>query len=110
MSLTKPIPKELNHEMNTDVFYRTCCLKDNECKGRIERHHNFMFGSTGRVNEKWCLLPLCTYHHSIEKRSDVKEMLDFIMWNRAGSEADKYAKFSHIAQRINYLNGKYNHN
>jgi len=84
MSMTKPIPQKMRDEMSQDKFYSRCCLAGLigiPCSGRIEWHHNFTYKGT-RINEPWCILPVCHNHHENEKRSDVKELLNWIMLNR----------------------------
>lgn len=77
------IPLELRNELSNDIFYTKCCLSYlGDCSGRVEFHHNLIFASR-QQNYKWCILPVCHYHHSIEKRKDIGEQLDWIMLSRA---------------------------
>lgn len=85
----RKIPQELRDELANDQFYKICCIKDEMCSGRIEWHHNLIFGGK-QVNEKFCILPVCHFHHEHEKNSIIGEKLDYIMWSRATPEQIKY--------------------
>lgn len=88
----RAIPPKLRLEMERDPFYLKCCADNEDCKGRIEWHHNLIYAGR-QVNEKWCILPLCVYHHSIEKESEFGSYLDWVMVNRATEdELKKYSK------------------
>lgn len=92
MSLTRPIPKKVREELSEDPFMLTCCLKDFSplCSGRIQWHHHLKFAGK-RVNEKWCILPVCEYHHA--KEAVYKDFLDIVMLRRATIEELKpYSK------------------
>lgn len=82
MSLTKPIPSEIRADLAEDPFMRYCCLQGNyfQCTGRIEWHHHLKFAGK-RVNERWCILPLCKWHHDHE--AEFKKYLNNIMVARA---------------------------
>jgi len=62
----RPIPKELRKEIAQDPFMKTCIYHDlgkqNECKGRIEWEHAFIYAGR-QINEKWAIVPVCYYHH-----------------------------------------------
>lgn len=94
MSLTKPIPATMRAELSEDPFMRECCLMfvdfNHMCSGRIQWHHHLKFAGK-RVNEKWCILPLCEYHH--KKEALFKKNLDDIMVGRATyDELKPYSK------------------
>lgn len=86
------IPKSLNDDMNTDPFYRHCCLRRfGGCGGRniygrtIERHHAFIYAGR-QVQAKFCILPACPDHHGLASRPDIKELFDWVLLNRASDE------------------------
>ena len=109
MGLTKPIPPKLKEEMASDPFYARCCIRDNNCNGRVnnpEWHHNLIYAGQ-RQNAKFCILPVCLYHHSIEKRTDIKEKLDYIMIMRATPKDFKKFPRKDWLQRKKYLISKY---
>lgn len=100
----RPIPPKLREEMSEDPYYKSCCLQG-ACIGRVEWHHNLIYAGR-QVNEKFCILPLCEYHHrNIVK---IKEVVDHRMLNRAtDDELRKYSKaVDYIALRER-LNKKY---
>lgn len=79
----RAIPPKLRQEMSDDPYYSKCCLAYlGGCSGRVEWHHNLIFGNR-QQNFKWCILPVCHAHHEIEKRKDIGEQLDWIMLSRA---------------------------
>lgn len=90
MSLTKPIPKKMREEMTDDTFMNLCCIQDSTHHGRIQWHHHLKFAGK-RVNEKWCILPVCELHHRLEAK--YKQQLDAVMVSRATyEELSKYSK------------------
>lgn len=107
MSLTKPIPKKMREELVEDPFMQKCCLSDfdleNQCDGRIEWHHNLIFASN-RINEKFCILPVCHFHHVHE--SVWKQELNQVMVDRATYEELKpYSKaIDYVALKKRYEN------
>ncbi len=110
MSLTKPIPIKLREEMANDKWYEKCCitgLSKNAVK--IEWHHNlvsYVDGNKGRVNAKFCILPLADFvHHNIHK---YQEKLNWIMWNRASKDdIIKYSKATNYQRELERLNKIY---
>lgn len=93
---------EAKQEIQTNPFYLKCCIADfSECKGRIEIHHNMIFGGR-QVDDVWTLLPLCHRHHELEKYPEVKERLNYIMLQRASD-----AQISPYCKVIPYLDMKY---
>lgn len=88
----RKIPQKLKEELSSDIFYKKCCIPDEMCNGRIEWHHNLIYGGK-QINEKFCILPICHFHHEHEKNSKIGEKLDYIMWSRATPEQIKsYSK------------------
>lgn len=97
----RPIPEKLKQEMADDKYYETCCIAFiGNCSGRIEWHHNLIFGGS-QVNEKFCILPTCQAHHKIADRKDIKDMLNWVMLNRATD--DELLPFCKV---INYTRKK----
>jgi len=111
--ITKPIPKKLRDEMEEDPFYQRCCVT--KVKGgpavKIDWHHNFESyanGNRGRVNEKWCILPVLKSVHDKADRRDVREYLDWIMLNRADeSTLRRWSKAEDLIAKRDRLNKKY---
>lgn len=101
------IPKALLKEILADEWYKTCCLKGSDCSGRIEFHHNLIFGGR-QVQAKFAILPLCHAHHEDANWTEVKEKLDHIMLTRASNtELVKYSKATNLLRKLDYFNGKY---
>ena len=53
MSLSKPIPAEIKEKLSNDPFMKECCIASNECEGRIEWHHNLIYG--GKRQNEGCI-------------------------------------------------------
>lgn len=104
----RPLTSKLIKEIDTDPFYRTCCLKGlGYCNGRIEMHHNLIY-SGQQQNYKFCILPLCSHHHAIEKSPECRDLLDWIMIKRTTLEflIRVFPKRNWL-QLKNYLDKKY---
>lgn len=108
MSLTKPIPKKMREEMSADPFYKRCCVTGKtSAQEKIDWHHNFQFAGK-RVNEKWCILPVCKSVHAKADTSLVRGHLDFIMLNRAtDDELQRYSKAIDLIAKRDRLNRQY---
>lgn len=101
----RPIPPDLKKEMSNDPYYKKCCITGS-MSGKIDWHHNLIFGGR-QVNEKWCILPLSKeVHDNIVK---YKEQCDWIMLNRAtDDELDQYSKvinYKQLRERLNKIYG-----
>lgn len=97
MSLTKPIPKKMREELSEDPFMQKCCLYGYSmgCVGKVQWHHHLKFAGK-RINEKWCILPVCEYHH--EKEARFKYELDTVMVSRA-----TYEELKPFSKAIDYI-------
>lgn len=113
------IPKKLNNEMNTDPFYRRCCLQRfGGCGGiniygrRIERHHALIFAGR-QVQALFCILPACPDHHSQASKPDIKEKFDWVLLNRATDEEliplSKTTNYIRERERLNQKYGVWKH-
>ena len=101
----RAIPENMKREILANPFYKVCCLKDEDCKGRIEWHHNFIYAGR-QVNEIWAILPLCVFHHGLEKWKQIGDKLDFIMMTRmTEQDEEKYPRFN-WRQLQRYLESK----
>ncbi len=95
----RPIPPQLREEMANDIFYKKCCLDNEFCSyGKIDWHHNLQYAGK-QVNEKWCILPLCKYHH--DTITYCKDNVDEIMLKRA-----TYDELQQYSKAINYVGMK----
>lgn len=108
--LTRPIPQKMREEMSQMRFYKSCCIGNNDCTGKIEWHHNLTWKGQ-RVNEIFCILPVCKYHHDLAGTKDIKSKLDWIMLNRATNEQiinySKAINYQDLKNRLNKQYGTY---
>lgn len=82
----RAIPLSLRNELSNDPYYEKCCLSyTGMCLGRIEWHHNLIYAGR-QQNKKFCILPLCKYHHIRADLKPIREKLDKIMEDRATPE------------------------
>ena len=83
----RSIPQKLRKDMSQDPYYKTCArAADGGCDGRVTWEHAIEFRGR-QLNEKWAIIPLCEYHHSVDKYQDTggldKEINVHIAINRA---------------------------
>lgn len=108
----RKIPPKLLKEILADPYYKVCVrLSDGGCQGRITLEHAIIFASK-QLNEKWAILPLCTFHHAVDEFQDSgdlqKEKNVHIALQRATNDELKA-----VSKAINYfrlrevLNKKY---
>jgi hypothetical protein len=64
-----PIPAKLRKELNEDPYYRACARADDTCKGRITWEHALTYAGK-QIQERFAILPLCAYHHSVDEFQD----------------------------------------
>ena len=93
--------------MANDPYYKKCCITG-KTYGKIDWHHNLIYGSN-QVNEKFCILPLAKeVHDNIVKYKDI---CDWIMWSRAtDEEVKRYSKaipYQQVKERLIKQYGKY---
>jgi len=104
----KTIPKKLNDELNEDLFYKKCCLRwFFGCSGRVERHHNLIFGGR-QVQAKFAILPACSLHHSLARSREGNDRFNWVMLNRASDEElETYSKVVNLKFERDRLNKIY---
>jgi len=63
----RPIPAKLRKQMNSDPFYKKCCI----CgfMQGIEWHHVFEFARK-QIQEKWAIIPVCDRCHKAIHKND----------------------------------------
>ncbi len=98
----RKIPQELKDEIASDPYYDKCCMAfRGGCDGRITIEHAIIFAGK-QLNELWALLPICEWHHAVNKHQDGgdlnKEMNVLVALNRATTE-----ELLAISKAINYL-------
>ena len=90
--------------MGEDLYYSRCCISGSL---RPEWHHQLIFAGR-QVNEKWAIIPLSNRIHSLARLKHVKEVLDWIMVNRAtDEELLPYCKAINYIKLRETLNEKY---
>lgn len=96
----RTIPTKMREEMSNDPYYRVCSRLDLNCDGRITFEHAVIFAGR-QLNEKWAILPLCEFHHAVNKHQDGgmlnKEINMWICLNRATEE-----ELSKVSKAVNY--------
>lgn len=99
--------------MANDPYYKVCARKaDGGCNGRITWEHAIVFAGR-QVNEKWAIIPLCTYHHAVNEHQDGgqldKDRNVQIALNRAtDSELEAISKavnYKKLRERLNTIYG-----
>lgn len=106
----RPIPPQLREEMAQDNYYSKCCIRDEKCSGRIEWHHALIFAGR-QVNEKFCILPVCHFHHEHEKDKELHEKLTYIWLCRASSDdLERFSKGIDYKAMYVRLRKKYDNN
>jgi hypothetical protein len=111
--MIKPIPKKLRDEMAQDPYYQRCCVTGSQAGPgvKIEWHHNFesyAHGNKGRVNEKWCILPVLESIHRRADTREVRQYLDWVMLNRADKETlERWSVAGDLVAKRNRLNKAY---
>lgn len=106
MQSKSKIPVKLRAEMDADPWMHRCCVTG-ATLGKIDWHHNLIFAGK-QVNERWCILPLSKRVHDRANRKDVRDILDWIMLNRAKpSDLGKYSKAIDLVARCRHLNMKF---
>lgn len=82
------------------------CMVTGMAHEKIDWHHNLIFAGS-QVNEEWCIIPLLHSVHEIEKRPHIKEILNWIMLNRAtDEELERYSKARDLKGERDKLNSK----
>jgi len=111
--ISKPIPKKMRDEMESDPFMHRCCVtgKPRSPFVKIEWHHAFQTyqnGNKGRLNERWCIVPLWDKVHDKARVSTVKDIIDWIIFNRATDEIlQSYSKAEDLIAKRDRLNKRF---
>lgn len=85
----RPIPLKLRKEIANDKFMQKCIYKN--CQNHPEWEHAFIYAGR-QINEKWAIVPVCTYHHRGKGLN--KEFNQYIAISRATEEDfAKYPRF-----------------
>lgn len=86
---------------------KTCCLSYlGGCDGKIDWHHNLIFG--GRQSDvPETILGVCQAHHRQADKKEIKEQLDWIMLSLFNPRHFEIFNKSGLRQRKVYLSKKY---
>lgn len=98
------IPIKLRNEMSLDPYYKECCLKNNECSGRIQWHHALTFAGKS-IQRKFAIVPACEHHH--KNVAIFKKLFHWIALNRATSEELKEFERANFKRELIILNKLY---
>lgn len=97
----RTIPQKLKKEILSDPYYRNCAREGGDCDGRITWEHAIIYAGR-QLNEKWAIIPLCTFHHAVDRHQDGgdlnKEFNVLIALNRA-TEAELLS----VGKVVNYV-------
>lgn len=108
----RKIPPKIRAQIDQDPYYKVCARKDEgNCQGRITIEHVLIFAGR-QIDDLWNLLPICEYHHGVNKFQDGgdlnKEKHLWIALNRAtDEELAKYSKATNYHKEKERLNKIY---
>ena len=91
--------------MAADPFYAQCCVTGvPAAEQKVEWHHAMIYAGK-QVQERWCIIPLLDTVHANEKKRGVRQVIDWIIFNRAtDEELRKYSKTINYIKRREWLN------
>ncbi|MGH7782249.1 MAG: hypothetical protein ACREO5_00165 [Candidatus Binatia bacterium] len=64
-----PIPPKLRKQLSEDPYYKACARAGTDCDGRITCEHSILYAGK-QVQERWAIIPLCAFHHSVDEFQD----------------------------------------
>jgi hypothetical protein len=104
----RKIPEKQRATMAQDAFYKRCCYPwSHNCGGKIEFHHNLIFGGR-QSNIMETILPVCQNIHDQARNTEVKEKMDLIMLRRmTPAQILSISKAINYKLRLQYLENKY---
>lgn len=87
--------------MASDPYYKRCARECDECDGRITWEHAIVYAGK-QLNEKWAIIPLCEFHHAVNRHQDGKGLDKTenvrIALNRASED-----ELRAVSRAINYV-------
>lgn len=100
------MPPRLRAELAADPFYKICVVTGSTI-GKIEWHHNATWQGR-QLQERFAILPIMDYIHEKARLSHVKDILDWIMLNRAiDEELREYSKAEDLRAKRDRLNFRF---
>lgn len=109
------MPPKLRAELQADPYYAKCARhKDGGCDGRVTWEHALIYAGR-QIQERWAIVPLCEYHHSVNKHQDgpglEKQKNVWIALNQAtDDDLIRYSKatnYIELRARLNKTYGTY---
>lgn len=91
---------------------KECALKhEKNCDGRLTIEHGLIFAGR-QMDESWCLLWLCAYHHSVDKYQDnhihsAEKSLWVVLNQASWAQLRSISKAIDYIARKEWLNNKY---
>lgn len=107
------MPPKLRQELSVDTEYKKCARHaDGNCDGRITFEHAMIFAGK-QIQKRWAIIPLCEYHHAVNKHQDGpgldKKKNQWIALNRATDEElkeiSKATDYIAVRSRLNKIYG-----
>jgi hypothetical protein len=106
----RPISQKNKDILATDPYYKKCARADEgDCSSVITIEHSILYAGR-QIDDLWNLLPICEYHHAVNKYMDCgkmnKEKHEWLALRQAPPEArEKYYKIDW--SKLDRLNKKY---
>lgn len=102
-----PIPPKIRKKIGDDLYYKICAIVDDDCMGRIQFHHVWIYRGK-QIQEVFAILPVCEHHHDMVKKSrEIKGILELVSLQRATKEELGRYPNKDWRQITNYLNKKF---
>lgn len=83
------LPYEVRLMLSKEPFMQKCIIGSDECTSKIDWHHGLIYGGK-RVHQWWAIVPLCSFHHDIADRPDVRAKVVETIRRRGGNNLKKY--------------------
>lgn len=93
--MRQKIPLETREYLAKQPRMHMCSLKNEECNGRIEWHHALIFAGRA-VQAPWAIIGVCTYHHSVADRKDLRKKIVSMMRKLGDAELEPFEKLGPI--------------
>tara|TARA_R110000868_G_scaffold160448_8_gene390088 strand:+ start:339 stop:674 length:336 start_codon:yes stop_codon:yes gene_type:complete len=93
--------------MAADPYYKVCArASEGTCRGKITWEHALIYAGR-QIQEKWAIIPLCEWHHAVNKFQDSgdlnKRLNELIALLRATPEDLKKYPRENWSEKINRL-------
>lgn len=100
----QPIPENLKRELEADPFYDHCCLRHlGTCDAEGTQWHHHLTYKGQQVSERFCILPLCPYHHKHIHMPKLQWHADKIMLERATEEQKDEYELHQLQEKLEEL-------